>query len=71
MKTSRKTGKPAAKKDNGAAPSRSRRMEPVKGKENKIVPSDEDDDDHDHEMIEDENFKGFDDFYGDEDEDED
>ena len=71
MKTSRKTGKPAAKKANGAAPSRSRRMEPVKGKNNKNVQIDEDDEDHDQEMIEDENFKGFDDFYGDEDDDED
>ena len=71
MKTSRKTGKPAAKKNNGAAPSRSRRMEPIKGKVSKTVKADDDEDDHDPEIIEDENFKGFDDFYGDEDEDED
>ena len=70
MKTSRKTGKPAAKKASGPAQPRGRRMEPVKSKEIKNLRFDEDDEDQAPEILEDENFKGFDDFYDDEDEDE-
>jgi hypothetical protein len=72
MKNSRKTGKPAAKKTNGTSQARGRRMEPVKTKETKNQRFDDvDDDEQEPEIIEDDNFKGFDDFYGDDDEDDD
>lgn len=69
MKTSRKTGKPAAKKASGSAQPRGRRMEPVKSKENKNLRFDDDDEDQEPEILEEENFKNFDDFDGDFDDD--
>jgi hypothetical protein len=71
MKTSRKTGKPAAKKASGPAQSRGRRMEPVKAKETKNLRFDEDDEEQEPEILEEDNFKGFDDFYGEDEDDED
>jgi hypothetical protein len=71
MKTSRKTGKPAAKKTSGPAQPRGRRMEPVKSKENKNLRFDDDEEEQEPEILEEDNFKNFDDFLGDEEDDED
>jgi hypothetical protein len=64
MKNSSKTGKTAAKKTSGP----SRRMEPVKSKENKNLRFDDEEDD-DPEIIEEEDI-AFDDLYEDDDDDE-
>lgn len=74
MKTTKKTAKAGPEKPKKAAPSvgKSRKMEPLKAKETKNQRFDdfeEDDDQLDPEMM-DENFKGFDDFISDEDDDE-
>ncbi len=73
MKTPKKTAKPVAEKAKKAAPGgKTRKMEPLKSKELKNQKfdelEDEDDDQIDPEMLDD-NFKGFEDVYDDEDDD--
>ena len=64
MKTSKKTGKTAAaSKPKKGEDIKNRKMEPVKSKELKNQRFDVDDDDDLDNEIMDENFKGFDDFY--------
>ena len=65
MKTSKKTGKSAvASKPKKGNDAKNRKMEPVKSKELKNQRFDVEDDDEDLDgEIMDENFKGFDDFY--------
>lgn len=65
MKTSKKTGKSAAaSKPKKGEDVKNRKMEPMKSKElkNQRFDIEDEDDDLDAEII-DENFKGFDDFY--------
>jgi hypothetical protein len=74
MKTSKKTGKPEAPKSKKGTDSsmKGRKMEPLKSKELKNQRFDETDEDEDvdPEMMDD-NFKGFDEFYDEADEEDD
>jgi hypothetical protein len=74
MKTSKKTGKEApSKAKKGPAPAaKTRKMEPLKSKElkNQRFEDSDDDEESEPEIIED-NFKDFDEFFDDSDEDDD
>ena len=74
MKTSKKTGKVATSKaKKGSAPAaKTRKMEPLKSKELKNQRFEDSDEDEDSETeIIDDNFKDFDEFFDDSDEDDD
>lgn len=72
MKTSKKTGKESTSKPKKAeAPGKARKMEPLNSKElkNQRFDDSDEDEDLDPEILED-NFKEFDEFYDDDDDDE-
>ncbi len=71
MKTSKKTGKPASKQKKGSeSAGKVRKMDPIRSKETKNLSFDdsEEDEDFDPDTMDD-NFKGFDDFFESEDDD--